>query len=64
MQNVGGLDRALRILVGIALVATALLVEGAVWGWIGVVPLATGLIGWCPLYAPLKFNTARKGGAA
>jgi len=61
MQNVGGIDRILRIVVGIALVATALVVEGAVWGWIGVVPLATGLMGWCPAYAPLKFTT-RKGG--
>lgn len=44
--NVGGIDRPLRIVVGLALVAWALF-GGPVWAWIGVVPLATGLIGFC-----------------
>jgi hypothetical protein len=55
--NVGGIDRVLRIVVGLALVAWALLAGGPWWAWIGVVPLATGLIGTCPLYSVLGMNT-------
>ncbi|HMX16887.1 MAG TPA: DUF2892 domain-containing protein [Rhodocyclaceae bacterium] len=54
--NVGGIDRILRILVGLALVAWAVL-GGPVWAWIGVVPLGTGLVGFCPLYPLLGMNT-------
>jgi hypothetical protein len=55
--NVGGIDRALRILVGLGLVAWAALLGGPVWAWIGIVPLATGAIGFCPLYPILGMNT-------
>ena len=55
--NVGGIDRILRIVVGLALVAWALLLGGPVWAWIGIVPLGTGLIGFCPLYPLLGMNT-------
>ena len=55
--NVGGIDRILRIVVGLALVAWALLLGGPVWAWIGIVPLATGLVGFCPLYPILGMNT-------
>lgn len=55
--NVGGIDRILRILAGIVLVALAALGKVGVWGWIGVVPLATGLMGWCPLYPLIGLNT-------
>ncbi|HUY03492.1 MAG TPA: DUF2892 domain-containing protein [Rhodocyclaceae bacterium] len=54
--NVGSIDRSLRIVVGLALVAWALF-GGPVWAWIGVVPLATGLFKFCPLYALLGVNT-------
>jgi len=54
--NVGGIDRILRILAGVALVAWAAL-GGPVWAWIGVVPLATGLIKFCPIYPLLGLNT-------
>jgi hypothetical protein len=54
--NVGGIDRVLRILAGLALVAWAAL-GGPVWAWIGVVPLATGAIGFCPVYPLLGLNT-------
>jgi hypothetical protein len=54
--NVGGIDRVLRILAGLALVAWAVL-GGPVWAWIGIVPLATGAIGFCPLYPILGMNT-------
>lgn len=55
--NVGGIDRILRIVVGLALVAWAAFFNGPVWAWIGIVPLATGLIGFCPLYPLLGMNT-------
>ena len=55
--NVGGIDKVLRILAGLALIAWAAVLGGPVWAWIGVVPLATGLMGWCPPYAMFGFNT-------
>lgn len=54
--NVGGIDRILRIVVGLALVVWAIM-GGPVWAWIGVVPLGTGLFGFCPLYPLLGMNT-------
>lgn len=57
--NVGGIDRILRIVVGLALVAWALM-GGPIWAWIGVVPLATGLIGFCALYPIIGMNTCSK----
>lgn len=58
-KNVGGIDRALRIVVGVALVGATVAGLLPVWGWIGVVPLATGLIGWCPAYRLLGFKTCQ-----
>lgn len=55
-KNVGGIDRILRIVIGALLVLGALMGYG-VWMWIGVLPLATGLIGWCPPYSLLGVNT-------
>ncbi|MCX7896384.1 MAG: DUF2892 domain-containing protein [Rhodocyclaceae bacterium] len=57
--NVGGIDRMLRIVVGAALVIWALM-GGPVWAWIGIVPLATGLIGFCPLYPLIGVNTCAR----
>jgi len=57
--NAGGIDRALRIIAGLALIALTLTGMIGVWGWIGVVPLATGLIGWCPAYSILGVSTCR-----
>lgn len=55
-KNVGGIDKLMRILVGIALIAWAVL-GGPLWAWVGIVPVTTGLLGWCPLYPLLKINT-------
>ncbi len=55
--NVGGADRVIRIVLGLALIGLTLTGNIGVWGWIGIVPLATGAIGWCPPYALLGFNT-------
>lgn len=56
-QNVGGIDRILRIVAGLVLIGLAATGTVGVWGWIGVVPLATGLVGWCPPYALFGWNT-------
>lgn len=55
--NVGGLDRILRITAGVALIGLTLAGTIGAWGWIGIVPLATGLIGFCPVYPLLGLNT-------
>ena len=55
--NVGGIDKILRIVVGIALIAMAALGVVGTWGWIGVIPLLTGLLGTCPAYSLLGMNT-------
>ena len=56
-SNVGGIDRILRIVVGLVLIGLTLTGTIGVWGWLGAVFLATGLIGWCPPYAIFGFNT-------
>jgi hypothetical protein len=57
--NVGGIDRILRIVVGLALVVWAAFMGGPVWAWIGIVPLATGAIGFCPLYPMIGMSTKK-----
>ncbi len=57
--NEGTVDRAVRVVLGIALVALAL-TKGWVWGWIGVLPLVTGAVGWCPGYLPFGISTCAK----
>ncbi|MBI5269117.1 MAG: DUF2892 domain-containing protein [Burkholderiales bacterium] len=56
-SNVGGFDRIARILVGLVLVALAATGTLGLWAWIGIVPLATGLLGFCPAYTLLGMNT-------
>ncbi len=62
--NEGTIDRTLRVVVGLALIALALGyipgVAATPFGWIGIVPLATGLIGWCPAYTLLGINTCKR----
>lgn len=55
--NSGGIDRALRIVVGLVLIGLAATGTVGVWGWIGVVPLITGAVGFCPAYTLLGMNT-------
>jgi Protein of unknown function (DUF2892) len=56
-SNVGGIDRILRIVIGLVLIGLTVTGQIGVWGWLGLVPLATGAIGWCPPYAMLGWNT-------
>ena len=55
--NVGTIDRTLRILVGVVLVALAATSKIGAWGYVGVVPVLTGLFSFCPAYALLGLNT-------
>ncbi|HET9113676.1 MAG TPA: DUF2892 domain-containing protein, partial [Burkholderiales bacterium] len=55
----GSADRIIRIVAGIILIALAATGTIGYWGYIGVVPLATGLIGWCPAYLPFGIKTCR-----
>lgn len=55
-KNVGGIDKIARIVAGIALIVWAI-AGGPMWAWIGLLPLATGLLGWCPAYTLLGIKT-------
>ena len=57
--NVGGIDRILRVIVGLALIAATVLGLIGVWGWIGVVPVLTGLFRFCPAYTLLGIKTCK-----
>ncbi|MCL2020542.1 MAG: DUF2892 domain-containing protein [Betaproteobacteria bacterium] len=54
--NIGGIDRILRVVLGLALVGLAATGIVGWWGWLGIIPLATGLIRFCPLYTLLGFK--------
>ncbi len=56
-KNVGLIDRILRIGVGIVLIALVFVGPKSMLGWIGIVPLLTGLLCWCPLYSIIGINT-------
>ncbi|STQ89455.1 YgaP family membrane protein [Iodobacter fluviatilis] len=56
-MNVGGVDRILRIAAGLILIVLALLGQIGAWGFIGIVPLATGLFRFCPAYKLIGFNS-------
>jgi hypothetical protein len=57
-KNVGSIDRIVRILLGLALVAMGVYTQSW-WGAVGLIPLLTGLVGWCPMYLPFKVSTAK-----
>jgi len=55
--NVGGIDRTVRIVLGLVLLGLMATGSIGVWGWLGIVPIATGAIGWCPPYAIFGWST-------
>jgi Protein of unknown function (DUF2892) len=57
IQNVGTVDRVIRIAAGVALIAASVLGYIGAWGWIGLVLLVTGLVRVCPAYLPFGLNT-------
>lgn len=58
-KNLGRIDRMLRVVIGIIIIAAGIF-NNSWLGAIGIVPILTALIGWCPLYSPFKINTCRK----
>jgi hypothetical protein len=59
-KNIGAVDRVLRIIVGVVLIALVFVGPQTPWGWIGVVPLVTALFGWCPAYTIFGINSGAK----
>jgi hypothetical protein len=59
-RNVGTTDRVLRVLFGLVLLSLVFFGPQTAWGWLGLVPLLTGLFGTCPIYALLGISTARR----
>ena len=55
--NVGNVDRAVRVIIGLALLSQMLTGAHAVWGWMAIIPLATAAIGFCPLYRLVGMST-------
>jgi uncharacterized membrane protein YqaE (UPF0057 family) len=58
-NNIGGAERIVRIVAGLILMALAATGQVGMWGWLGLVPLLTGLMGWCPPYSLLGINTCK-----
>ena len=61
--NEGSIDRGIRIVVGLVLISLVFIGPQSPWGWIGVIPLATGLFGFCPAYTLFGMNTCKTKGA-
>ncbi|WP_295502843.1 DUF2892 domain-containing protein [Limnohabitans sp. Rim8] len=58
-KNIGNIERIIRIVGGLVLIALAATNTVGVWGWVGLVPLVAGLMGWCPPYSLLGINTCK-----
>lgn len=58
-KNEGNLDRGLRIVAGIVLLSLVFVGPQTLWGWIGIVPLATGILGNCPVYSLFGWSTCK-----
>jgi hypothetical protein len=60
-ENVGGADKTIRILVGLAVLSLVFILEGSArwWGLVGLVPLMTGITGYCPAYLPFGISTCK-----
>jgi hypothetical protein len=59
-MNVGTVDRMIRIVAGLILISLVFIGPQTPWGWIGLVPLLTGLVRWCPAYRLIGVNTCKK----
>jgi hypothetical protein len=58
-RNVHNIERVIRIIIGLGLISLVFVGPQTPWGWLGVIPLATGIIGWCPPYALLGISTCK-----
>lgn len=57
VRNEGHIDRAIRVLLGVVGIALVFIGPKTSWGWIGIIPLVTGLVGMCPIYRILGINS-------
>ena len=55
--NMGSIDRGVRAVLGVVLILLVFMGPQTPWGWIGIIPLATALVGWCPLYSLIGMDT-------
>ncbi len=62
MKNVGRIDQIIRVIIGIGVLSLLLILPGDArwWGLVGLIPLVTGIIGYCPLYSLLRISTRKK----
>ncbi len=58
-SNVGGVDRVVRIIAGLGVLSLVFVGPQTPWGYVGLVLIATGLIGWCPAYLPFGIKTCK-----
>jgi hypothetical protein len=58
-KNVGSVERVIRVIAGIAILSLAFVGPQSPWAYLGIIPLATGLMGWCPAYALLGISTCK-----
>ena len=59
MKNVGSIDRILRVVVGLILISLVFIGPQTAWGWIGLVPLVTAIVGYCPAYRIFGIRTCK-----
>ena len=59
-QNVHNIERVVRVIIGLVIVSLVFIGPQTAWGWLGLVPVITGIIGWCPPYALFGFSTCKK----
>ena len=58
-KNVGSAERVIRVVLGLVVLSLAFIGPKSTWAYLGIIPLATGLIGWCPPYALFGFSTCK-----
>ena len=63
-KNIGKIERILRVAAGLVILSLTIVGPQSLWGLLGILPLATGFIGWCPPYALLGISTCKKCNAA
>jgi hypothetical protein len=61
-QNIHNIERVVRIVAGLAIVSLACVGPQTPWAWLGLLPVATGLVGWCPPYSMLGISTCKTSG--
>jgi len=58
-KNVGSMERVIRVVLGVVVLSLAFVGPQSPWAYLGIIPLATGLLGWCPPYALFGFSTCK-----